>query len=285
MNNGEQKLFNPAGQQQYPGGYQALHADSAVPLFLPPNVTVQPPIMLQGLIRDRPAFGHVEVQLSQGQQVKSDAKAMIWMDDIPIKTECGSCGSAIARKCSGEHCCMNIYTGEGKVTFGTDLPGDVLPFGVMPGADGGWIVQAGAFLAGTTNLDVSARFAGCCACICNVTKPFLTKVTIKEGVNEPGMFWAASYGAINKHDLPPGKTMYIDAGLLFAANVKASLDVGCPGGCLTWCYGREGFCLKIDGPGLVYTQNRDTFIWQRVLHPPEPKKKDKKSASGALIGA
>jgi uncharacterized protein (AIM24 family) len=235
--------------------------------------------MLNAYVRDRPAFAHVEVFLNAGQTVMADSKAMIWMDQMHIETKCDGCGAACARSCAGEGCCQNFYTGPpggGRVTFGLDLPGDMLPFGVTQ--NDGWVVAASSYTCGTPNIEISSRFAGCYACCCGGTNAFLTKIRTKGA--EPGMFFAGGYGAITRHEIPEGRTLYLDTGLFFAANEKTQIEGGFPGGCISCCYGGEGLVMKFRGPAVVYSQNRDSYIWHKVLHPAPPKKKKAKGVGG-----
>jgi len=255
--------------------YAPLSQDGSLQLTGPTVMDARP--MLNGFIRDRPAFAHVEVNLAQGQTVMADGKSMIWMDGhVPIKTECGSCSAACWRGCAGEACCQNFYQGPGRVTFGFDLPGDMLPFGVTPGA--GWIVAAGAFICGTDNILVTARFAGCFACCCGGTAPFITKITVKGDQN--GMFYAGGYGAITRHDIPDNKVLWLSRGLFFAASEKTKIDGGMPGNIITACYGGQCCAMKFRGPAVVYSQNRNPMIWSKVLNPPPPKKKKNKQGMG-----
>jgi len=239
--------------------------------------------VLNGFIRDRPAFSHVEVRLDPGQKVKANARAMIWMDgSVKVDTKCNDCCDGCWRTCAGESCCVNEFTGPaggGAVTFALDLPGDMLPFGVLPGPGNGWVVAAGSYVCGSDNLTVSARFAGCQACCCGDVKPWLCKVTLLGEGN--GMFWAGGYGALTRHDIPEGKTFFLDNGLFFAANELVNIGLGLPGGCISCCYGGEGVVMKFTGPCVVYSQNRSPAIWQKVLNPPGAKQKKKKKAGGA----
>jgi len=168
------------------------------------------------------------------------------------------------------------------VTFAHDLPGDMLPFGVLPGPGNGWVVAAGSYVCGAANLRVTARFAGCGPCICGEVKPWLCKVTLQgEG---SGMFWAGGYGALTRHDIPAGKTMLLDNGLFFAANELINIGLGLPGGCISCFCGREGIVMKFTGPCVIYSQNRSPAIWQKVLNPPQKRQK-KRRGRGRAAGA
>jgi len=225
--------------------------------------------LLKGTIFDRPGFAWVKIDLDPGQRVLADGGAMVWMDgNIPIDTQCGSCSTACYRTCAGESACQNIFTGPGSVSFSFKLPGDMLPFGVTPGL--GWILTAGAFICGTDNVQVSSRFAGCFACCCAGEAPFLTQITVANG---NGMFYAGGYGALTRHEIPEGKVLFLDHGLFFAANDQTVIEAGLPGGVISCLYGGEGLVMKFKGPAVVYSQNRDSAIWNKILKPRQKKKK------------
>lgn len=276
-------------------------------------------------IMHRPAFAHVEVNLQDGEEIVADGGSLMWMDgafllffflhfflshlsstspstplpltltstlslshyyyagDMPLETAChsGGCCDAYWRSCAGESCCQNKYTGPGNVAFGFDLPGDILPFYVTP--EQGWMMSSGAFIAGSSNLTVSGKFPGCSVCCCGGEGMFITEISVEEGA---GMFYAGDYGAIQRHDVPAGKTLCVDSGLFFATSANTKIDVGMAAGCKTCCLGGEGFVMKITGPAFVYTQNRDPAVFLALLNPPQPaggKGKDEKEQVDAAM--
>jgi len=213
---------------------------------------------------------------------------MIWMDGhVAVDSKC-TCWSGCWRQCAGESCCQNEFTGPaggGAVTFALDIAGNVLTLGVTPGVGGGWVVAAGGYVCGTPNLDVSARWAGCAAYCCGDVAPWLVKATVREGNNENGMFWAGGYGALTRHDVGPGKILFLDNGLFFAANEGVNISLGLPGSCISCCYGGEGVVMKFTGPCIVYSQNRSPAIWRKVLNPPAAKKKKPKRGASVIAAA
>jgi uncharacterized protein (AIM24 family) len=248
---------------------------AAEPLVFIGNPAPAP--MLNGFVAHRPAFAHVQVMLGEGQQVKSDGAAMIWMDgSIPINTHLGGgCSDACWRSCAGESPCQNTYTGPGNVAFSMKLPGDILPFGVGPGQD--WVINAGSFIAGTENIKVSCKFSGCTACTCGGEDPFITHISCEEG---NGMFYAGGYGKLTRHEIPEGKSMLLSSGLFFAANADIKASGKCPGGFLGCCFGGEGIVMKFDGPCTLYSQNRNPAIWNYLL---SQKKRINKTNKGANV--
>lgn len=215
-------------------------------------------------VHGRPAFAAVTVHMEEGQKILADGGALLWMDgDVHFKTFCpGGCTGGCARSCAGESCCMNRLTGPGYATFSFNTPGDLLPFAVTP--DHGWILSQGAFVASTDNCKVSARFAGCCAAGLSGEGLFLTKVTTTDPY---GILFAGGYGEIIRHDIPAGKTLWVDNGLFFAAHCKTKISITIMGGLKTCCCGGEGLVMALTGPATVYTQSRDPALWESMDQP------------------
>lgn len=238
---------------------------------LGPNQHRPPPTnepVLRGIVSGRPMFGSVDIWLQPGQSVMGDRGTLLWMDGaVGMDTELyGSCFDGIARECAGESCCMNRYKGEtgGLVGFGFPLPGDLIPFACQPNGPG-WVLSRGSFVAGTDNLKVNARFAGCFAMCFAGEGPFLTRVRCSKEATSPGMFYAGGFGAITRHDLMPGQQLLVDNGLFFAAHDKQSIDITIMGGVKSFCFSGEGFVMRFMGPCTIFTQNRDPKLFQ----PPE----------------
>jgi len=142
------------------------------------------------------------------------------------------------------------------------LPGDILPFAVTPGA--GWVVASSSFVCGTPNTKVSARFAGCAMCLCGGEGMFLTHVTSTGG---KALFYAGSYGQIQRIEVPAGSTALVHTGLFFAAADHTQIEVGMPGNCKSLCCSGEGFVLKLHGPSVIYVRNRDPVDMLKLLNP------------------
>lgn len=237
---------------------------------------VDPPAdepVLRGLITGRPMFAGVDVYLKPGQKVVGDAGSLLWMDEgVQMRTGMsGGCFDGCGRTCAGESCCLNTYTAPSKggmVGLGFPLPGDLVPFACAPGG-AGWILSKGAFVAGTDNLKISARFAGCCAAAASGEGPFLTRVVCKPDATSPGMFYAGGFGAITRHDIPAERVFLVDNGLFFAAHDKQQISITLFGGLKQCCCGGgEGLVMRFTGPCTIFTQNRDPQIFKPAEEKP-----------------
>lgn len=242
------------------GKLEQLQSNSTQPIHEEP--------LLNYVVHGRPAFASVTVTLDLDEEVIGDGGALLWADgDLSTEAYCpGGCGAACMRSWSGEHCYSNKFTGPGKVTFGFKAPGDMLTFGVTPGS--GWVLTQKAFIAGTKNILVSSRFTGCCSSIHADEGLFLTKITVKDSL---GMFWAGGFGEIVRHEIPAGKTLYVDNGLFFAAHEKTNFRLAVVGGGInSWCCSGEGIVMQFHGPAVVYTQSRNPELWEAVNDGPPP---------------
>jgi len=223
---------------------------------------------LKYTIKGRPAFAFVDIFIKEKEVILADAGAMLWMDSgMSIATDCyGGILSACFRTCSGESCCQNKFSGQGRITFGFDFPGDMLPFSVTPG--NGWIITHKSFVCGTEGILVSSRFTGCPACLCSGEGWFVTKVILEPGYQK-GMFFAGSYGSLERHEVREGQELFVDGGLFFAAHEAAEICVGLAGGITTCLCGDQGFVMKFKGPAVVYTKSRNPIIFRRPKYNPQ----------------
>jgi len=232
--------------------------------------------LLSGVIHHRPCFAHVEFTLTDGQTVLADGGALIWKDaNMNMETQLGDCLPACWRKCAGESCCQNKFTGPGKAAFSFKLPGDMLVF--MVNADVGWKLSAGAFVCGSENCEVTTTFTGCFAWCCGGEEAWLTKCVSKDS-NE-AVFYAGGYGAITKHEVPEGHTLSMSTGTFFATPEDVNFTLRLPGGCFGYWCGGEGIVMAINGPTSVFTQNRNPAIWKTILRREGASKKN--SSNGA----
>jgi len=227
--------------------------------------------ILSGELHHRPCFAHVEFTLTNGQVVIADGGALIWKEaNLGMDTVVGECCPACWRRCAGESCCQNKFTGPGKAAFSFKLPGDIQVFLVK---DVAWKLSAGAFICGSGNIKVDTTFGGCFAFMCGGEEAWLTSCSSND--EKEAIFYAGGYGAITAHDIPEGNTIQMSSGCFFATPEDNSFTLRMPGGCIGCCCGGEGIVLAIEGPGIVYTQNRNPAIWKTILRREGVKKKKK----------
>lgn len=219
---------------------------------------------VNGLIQGRPMFSSVSI-FFDGDEIIADAGTLLWFngDIIDMSSSMkNGCTASLARTCAGESCCLNTYKGKsgqiGMAAFSNLLPGDLVAFGVSK--DKGWILSQGAFVVGSSNIKVSARFAGCCAAAASGEGLFLTKVTL-DADDGTGTFFAGGYGGINRHEIVQNQSFMIDNGMFFAAGHKMRINITTVGGWKSCMFSGEGLVMLLHGPATVFTQNRDPSIF------------------------
>jgi len=215
-------------------------------------------------------FASVNVYL-KGTDVIADAGTLLWY--MPEKIEMtssmyGGCWQSCYRTCANESCCLNRFSADDDgapalAGFGNLLPGDLVGFGVSENV--GWVLSQGAFVVGTDNIAVTARFAGCCAAAASGEGAFLTKVKLADGEDGPGSFFAGGYGGINRHQISVNQSFMIDNGMFFAGPHKLRIGIARVGGWKSCFFSGEGLVMVLTGPCIVFTQNRDPSIFT----PPE----------------
>jgi len=136
------------------------------------------------------------------------------------------------------------------------------------------------------NIIVSAKWAGCGNCCLTEQGPFFTHVRTEKN-SGTGMFFAGSYGALERHEILSNKLFFVDAANFFAARDDIKFKIGLIGGLKQCCCSGELFVMKFRGPCVVFTRSRDPSVFNKATE--SNKKKEKKqegtaNALGSLLG-
>ncbi|MES1912216.1 MAG: hypothetical protein MHM6MM_004528 [Cercozoa sp. M6MM] len=267
----QQPQFQPMQQEVV----QFVNPTFAQQYVAPPQITYE--------IKGRPAFAFVDFMLPEGAKVLAEKGAMLWMDgNVTIETWCfGGCLESYYRTCAGESFCQNQFQGPGRIAFGFDEPGDILPFGVMQ--DQGWVVTSGGFVCGTEQVVVTTKMSSCLSCLCSGEGLFLTHVKLaEEHAGQCGTFFGGGYGSLERHEVPEGSTFFVDTGLFFAGPDDTKIELAFLGGLKEWCCSGEGIVMKFQGPTVIYTQSRDPAIFAKWSSPSAPNQQQKDNNSGGV---
>lgn len=104
-------------------------------------------------------FPVVICQLSNGEQMFTEAGSMVWMTpNMEMSTSGGGLGSMFSRALSGENLFQNIYKarGDGMIAFGSSFPGRILAIPMENGRE--IILQKRAFLAAESGVQLAMHF-------------------------------------------------------------------------------------------------------------------------------
>jgi len=208
-------------------------------------------------IEHRPSYALITAELNQGEQLVSEAGAMVsHTDGIEIKTSAsgGMLGSLKRKALGGESFFMNTFTANqpGHVTLAPPLPGDVVQYGLNQNT---LYVQSGSFVAAEPNVEIDTKFGGG-KTFFGGEGLFLLQLT------GTGSTFLSSYGAIQAKELDAGETYVVDTGHIVAFEGTTDFDVKKVGGLKSTLFSGEGLVCEFTGPGTVWLQTRspDAFL-------------------------
>ena len=193
---------------------------------------------------------------------------MIWQTEgINMTTNArGGLAKSLGRMFTGESIFMANYTADrdgAKVTFGSTIPGAVVPIDVSKSE---MIVQKGAFLCAQQSVELKATF----------TKKLSAGLFGGEGfilqrMYGSGMAFLEVDGDMYERELAPGETIKVDTGNVVAFDTTVSYDIETVKGLGNIVFGGEGlFLTRLTGPGkiILQTQNFNDFAGRIIARIP-----------------
>lgn len=218
-----------------------------------------------------PVFTVVKVTMSAGEVIKAEAGAMVSMSptiELKAKTTGKGLFGAIGAMVGGESLFSSEFTakGDGEVVLCQSTPGDIVHI-KMPG-NTTIFTQAGAYLAGSANLNISAQ--GSLKALMSGEGLFLSKV-VSDAAG--GDLLIGSYGAIMVKELKAGETYIVDTGhiVAFEQSVQYKIKKASKGIFSSMASG-EGLVGEYSGPGKIWIQTRNLSSLASALLPFLPKK-------------
>ncbi len=216
-------------------------------------------------IHNKPDFASLHVWMDNGEQIVTEAGAMMSMStDLNLETNMkGGLGGALKRKLGGESIFMNTYTAEKdgqRLDVAPSAPGDILH---QPLAGGALVVQSGSYLCSTPGIEVDSKWTG--------AKSFFGG----EGLfmlrcSGTGDLWMSSYGAI--HEINVEDTYVVDTGHIVAFEETLTYSVRKVGGLKSLFFSGEGLVCEFSGRGRLWIQTRNAGSLAAFLHPFRPVK-------------
>lgn len=210
----------------------------------------------------------VEVTLNSGESMFTQSGGMIWQTEgINMTTNArGGIAKSLGRMFTGESIFMANYTADrdgAKVTFGSTIPGAVVPIDVSKGE---MIVQKGSFLCAQQSVELKATF----------TKKLSAGLFGGEGfilqrMFGSGMAFLEVDGDMYERELAPGEVIKVDTGNVVAFDTTVSYDIETVKGLGNIVFGGEGlFLTRLTGPGkiILQTQNFNDFAGRIIARIP-----------------
>jgi len=204
-------------------------------------------------------FAVANVYLEDGESVICQSGAMVWQDpNVRMQTTSnGGVGRVFGRLLTGESLFQNTYTaqgGTGAITFGSSVPGNILPFELRPGDM--IIAQKSAFLASDPSVNFELYFQK------KISSGFFGgEGFIMQKFTGNGTLLVEVDGSVIEKTLQPGQVQIIDTGYLVAMDGACSIEVEMIKGGMNIIMGGEGlFNTKVTAP-----PDRAVKIWMQTM--------------------
>ncbi len=220
-------------------------------------------------IRNKPDFASLHVRLDSGEQVVTEAGAMMGMSpELEMKTNMqGGLMGAAKRALGGESVFLNTYTATAaaqRLDVAPSSPGDLEHIQLQTSAV---MVQSGSYCANTPGVTVDTKWGG--------AKTFFGgEGLLMLRCHGSGDLWISSYGAIHAVDVSGSYT--VDTGHIAAFEESLSFKVRKVGGMKSLFLSGEGLVCEFTGQGRLWFQTRNAPALASFLHPfrrIKPKKK------------
>jgi len=218
---------------------------------------------MQTQIDHQPSFAWLKVQLDPGDIIQAEAGAMVTMTPgLPMSTHLNAGKGGMFRKfraffvalvrkfIGGETFFVNRFGGAqgGEVVLAPALSGDITQITMTP-ATPPIIIQTGAYLASTGDIDTKLRWGG------------LRGLFGGEGLffmecTGNGELFINSYGGII--EVPCNGRYIVDTGHIVAFDADLNFKIKTPGGGVLGFLGSgEGLVMEFHGQGTIYMQSRN----------------------------
>lgn len=191
-------------------------------------------------------------EVENGETLICESGAMSWMSpNMQMETTGGGVGKIFGRVFSGENMFQNHYTaqnGPGMIAFASKFPGSIRTYEITPSSP--IIIQKGAFLASTSDVDLSVHFqkklgAGF----------FGGEGFIMQKLSGNGIAFIEIDGYAVEYTLAPGQQMVIDTGYLAMMDATVQMDIQQIKGVKNVLLGGESlFNTMVTGPGRILIQ-------------------------------
>ncbi len=211
-------------------------------------------------IRNRPDYASLHVVLEEGEQVVTEAGAMMGMSaELRLETQMqGGILGAAKRALGGESVFLNTYTATAagqRLDVAPSQPGDMAHIRLSGQTV---IVQKGSYCACTPGIIVDAKWGG--------AKGFFSgEGLIMLQCRGEGDLWLSSYGAIHRVDV--AGTYLVDTTHMVAFDDSLTYTVKKVGGMKSLFLSQEGLVCEFRGTGRVWIQTRNAAALASFLHP------------------
>ncbi len=211
---------------------------------------------MQVELRHAPSFASARLQLAPGEQVRAESGAMAMMSlgvDVAAQMEGGFMKSLGRSMLGGESFFVSTFTAHPQhpswIDVAARLPGDAAVLQCTP--ERGLVLTRGSWLASDMGVTLDTKWGGA-KMLFGGEGGFVVHATGE------GQVVVASYGALDRIELPEGSGFTLDSGHLVA--YEDGMNVTTRKVARKWMQtakSGEGLVMDLRGPGTVWTQTRN----------------------------
>ncbi len=223
---------------------------------------------MQYEIQAQPSFSLLEVQLSPGEQIVSEAGAMAWMSEN-IKASTSTRGGLLAglkrAVLSGESFFQNTYQAEGGpglIGLAPGIMGDIVPYEMQQGE---LLLEKSAYLASTPDVHCDSKFQG--------LKGLFSEGLFVLRVTGTGTLFFNAYGDIEPVQV--NGTYVVDNGYAVAWEPSLQYQVTRSRKIRSFLFSDQ-LLMRFHGHGRLWVQSRSPRSLASWVHPFRPKKQKQK---------
>lgn len=205
--------------------------------------------------RHTPAYGVARLKLNGGEQVRTEAGAMMAMSadvELSAKAEGGVMKSLKRAALGGESFFVSTYTAPaqgGFVDVAARLPGDISSYTVASGQS--LFVSKGSWIASEASIELNTKWGG-------FKNMFGSEGGFILRAEGQGQIVFACYGALEVWNLEVGHHFTVDTGHMVAYEESVQMGLRrATGGMVQSFKSGEGLVFDFEGPGKVWTQTRN----------------------------
>lgn len=211
---------------------------------------------MQVELRHSPSYAVARCHLAPGEQFQGESGVMVMQSTgvtVSAQMQGGFMGALKRSALGGESFFVSTFTGHPQaptwVDIAPSLPGDITVMEVTP--QRGLVLTRGSWIASEQGISLDTKWGGA-KLLFGGEGGFVVRCSGQ------GKVIAASFGALDLLEVPPGQGFTIDTGHLVAYDegMQVQLRKVAKGWIQTGKTG-EGFVMDIQGPGRVWTQSRN----------------------------
>ncbi|TKV57070.1 TIGR00266 family protein [Nakamurella flava] len=211
---------------------------------------------MQVELRHSPSYAVARCHLAPGEQFQGESGVMVMQSTgvtVSAQMQGGFMGALKRSALGGESFFVSTFAGHPHaptwVDIAPSLPGDITVMEVTP--QRGLVLTRGSWIASEQGISLDTKWGGA-KLLFGGEGGFVVRCSGQ------GKVIAASFGALDLLEVPPGQGFTIDTGHLVAYDegMQVQLRKVAKGWIQTGKTG-EGFVMDIQGPGRVWTQSRN----------------------------